>query len=128
LLIIFLGTATVQDLIGLIMYKYTAESLDPPLKDNLNHYCLMIAEDDGEVDTDFPALDRKEIITKFGFTSLALVEAISSKKITTENNLFSAHGFSRIKVDSIHAKMKVVYQSMVKKRRLLRTGGYFQCL
>ncbi|XP_048587889.1 target of rapamycin complex 2 subunit MAPKAP1 isoform X2 [Nematostella vectensis] len=130
-----LGTATVQDLIGLIMYKYTAESLDPPLKDNLNHYCLMIAEDDGEVDTDFPALDRKEIITKFGFTSLALVEV---KKEGSASKQAAApakqdggvivkvseprQGFSRIKVDSIHAKMKVVYQSMVKKRRLLRTG------
>ena len=34
----------------------------------------MIAEEDGEVDTDFPALDSKEVISKFGFPTLALVE------------------------------------------------------
>lgn len=37
-------------------------------------YCLHIAEDDGEVDTDFPSLDSKEPVSKFGFTKLALVE------------------------------------------------------
>ena len=33
----------------------------------------MIAEEDGEVDTDFPALDNREAISKFGFNTLALV-------------------------------------------------------
>ena len=37
-------------------------------------YCLHIAEDNGEVDTDFPSLDSKEPVSKFGFTKLALVE------------------------------------------------------
>ena len=37
-------------------------------------YCLHIAEDDGEVDTDFPSLDSREPVSKFGFTKLALVE------------------------------------------------------
>ena len=37
-------------------------------------YALHIAEDDGEVDTDFPALDPKETFSKFGFNQLALVE------------------------------------------------------
>ena len=33
----------------------------------------MIAEEDGEVDTDFPALDNREAFSKFGFNTLALV-------------------------------------------------------
>ena len=33
-----------------------------------------MVEDDGEVDFEFPALDNKEPISKFGFNRLALVE------------------------------------------------------
>ena len=32
------------------------------------------------------------------------------------------HGFSRVKVDSMKAEMKKVFEKMVKKRRLIRTG------
>lgn len=46
----------------------------PVSRDNIDHYCLMIAEEDGEVDEDFPALDNKEAISKFGFNTLSLVE------------------------------------------------------
>ncbi len=35
---------------------------------------MHIAEDDGEVDMDFPALDNKEPLSKFGFGKLALVQ------------------------------------------------------
>ena len=40
----------------------------------VNHYCLHIAEDDGEVDGDFPSLDNREPMLKFGFGKLALME------------------------------------------------------
>lgn len=43
-------------------------------RENTDVYCLHIAEDDGEVDTDFPSLDNKEPVSKFGFTKLALVQ------------------------------------------------------
>ena len=42
--------------------------------DAVDYYALHIAEDDGEVDLDFPALDNREPISKFGFAKLALVE------------------------------------------------------
>ncbi|XP_031566578.1 target of rapamycin complex 2 subunit MAPKAP1-like [Actinia tenebrosa] len=129
-----LGTAHVQDLIGLIMYKYTADDLGPALKGTTDQYCLRIAEDDGEVDMDFPALDKDELITKFGFTCLALVEnepkpvtkqavaqtATSNSVILKVND--PRHGFSHVKLDSRRAKMKVVYDKMLKKRGLRRTG------
>jgi hypothetical protein len=44
------------------------------VRDSVNHYGLYIAEDDGEVDWDFPCLDPREIVGKFGFNYLALVE------------------------------------------------------
>lgn len=43
-------------------------------RDSVNHYGLFIAEDDGAVDWDFPCLDSREVVSKFGFTYLALVE------------------------------------------------------
>lgn len=56
--------------------------------DNVSAYCLHIAEDDGEVDTDFPPLDSNEPIHKFGFSTLALVEKYSSPGLTSKESLF----------------------------------------
>nr|CAG4645555.1 EOG090X072S [Lynceus sp. MCZ IZ 141354] len=67
------ASAKVFELIGLICFKYTAENRQPPLKDALNQYALFIAEDDGSPDADFPCLDSRETVSKFGFTTLALV-------------------------------------------------------
>ncbi|XP_027049093.1 target of rapamycin complex 2 subunit MAPKAP1-like [Pocillopora damicornis] len=74
MIVTVLGSACVQDLIGLILYKYTNQGLQPPLKNDVKSFCLHMAEDDGEVDTDFPALENKEPITKFFFNCLALVQ------------------------------------------------------
>lgn len=54
----------------------------------MNAYCLHIAEDDGEVDTDFPPLDSNEPIHKFGFSTLALVEKYSSPGLASRQSLF----------------------------------------
>jgi hypothetical protein len=42
-------------------------------RDDVSQFALYIAEDDGEVDWDFPCLDPKETVAKFGFSYLALV-------------------------------------------------------
>lgn len=52
--VVTMASARVQDLIGLICWQYTSEGREPKLNDNVSAYCLHIAEDDGEVDTDFP--------------------------------------------------------------------------
>lgn len=62
--------------------------LAPPGSENVNAYCLHIAEDDGEVDTDFPPLDSNEPIHKFGFSTLALVEKFSSPGLASRQSLF----------------------------------------
>ncbi|KAL1132028.1 hypothetical protein AAG570_011637 [Ranatra chinensis] len=69
-----ISTAKVSDLIGLICWKCSVEHPDIVLKDGVRHYGLYIAEDDGEVDWDFPYLDSRESVSKFGFNYLALVE------------------------------------------------------
>lgn len=129
-----LGTACVQDLIGLIMYLYTSEGRDPPLKNDVKSCSLLIAEDDGEVDTDFPALDNKEKITRFGFTCLALVQKDTTPVKPVQPKPTSGiivtvqepqHGFSRVKVESMQTRMKQVYEKMIKKRGLKRTANEY---
>lgn len=112
--VVTIANARVHDLIGLICWQYTSEGREPKLKwaqtpfrirfalivgltifppslvysENVNAYCLHIAEDDGEVDTDFPPLDSNEPIHKFGFSTLALVEKYSSPGLTSRQSLF----------------------------------------
>ena len=54
-------------------------------RENAENYMLHIAEDDGEVDMDFPALDNREPVSKFGFTNLALVEKETPAKSKTSS-------------------------------------------
>uniref|UniRef100_A0A146KUD3 Target of rapamycin complex 2 subunit MAPKAP1 n=1 Tax=Lygus hesperus TaxID=30085 RepID=A0A146KUD3_LYGHE len=68
------ASAKVSDLIGLICWKCSTEFTDVSLKDSVSNYSLYIAEDDGDVDWDFPCLDSREIINKFGFSYLAIVD------------------------------------------------------
>ncbi|XP_066590485.1 stress-activated map kinase-interacting protein 1 [Prorops nasuta] len=72
--VIVVTTATVQEFIGLICYHYANEHPDHPLKEDVQRYGLYITEDDGEVDWDLPCLDPAEIISKFEFITLGLLE------------------------------------------------------
>lgn len=72
--VVVVSQAQVKDLIGLICWQYTNEGREPKLKPGVNRYCLRIAEENGDVDPDFPSLNPKEPVSKFGFPVLALVE------------------------------------------------------
>ncbi|XP_055990857.1 target of rapamycin complex 2 subunit MAPKAP1 isoform X3 [Sorex fumeus] len=119
--VVTMASARVQDLIGLICWQYTSEGREPKLNDNVSAYCLHIAEDDGEVDTDFPPLDSNEPIHKFGFNTLALVEKYSSSCLIPKESLFvrinAAHGFSLIQVDNTKVTMKEILLKAVKRRK-----------
>jgi hypothetical protein len=59
---------TVADLIGLSLWRYNEEKLEPPLpsdKLNVNWWTLRMVEEDGEVDDDFPPLERKKGLVSF---------------------------------------------------------------
>lgn len=60
----------------------------PPflVQKSTSHYAVMIAEDDGEIDTDLPELQKDDHIGKFGFKYLGIVEVSS---ITMTLSLFS---------------------------------------
>ena len=58
---------TVAEAIGLALWRYREEGLKPPLEDgklSVNHWVLRMV-DDGEVEYDFPALDRVTPIAQF---------------------------------------------------------------
>ncbi|KAL2312469.1 Target of rapamycin complex 2 subunit sin1 [Schizosaccharomyces pombe] len=68
----------VSEAIGYILLQYVNQQLVPPIEDeaqNPNYWNLRIVEDDGELDEDFPALDRVGPLSKFGFDAFALVKA-----------------------------------------------------
>ncbi|XP_030631300.1 target of rapamycin complex 2 subunit MAPKAP1 isoform X2 [Chanos chanos] len=125
--VVTMANARVHDLIGLICWQYTSEGREPKLNENVNAYCLHIAEDDGEVDTDFPPLDSSEPIHKFGFSTLALVEKYSPGGLGAKQSLFvrinAAHGFSLIPVDNLKVTMKEILQKALKKRKGSQKGS-----
>lgn len=51
----------------------------------VTNYGLYITEEDGEVDRDFPCLEPKEVVDKFGFSCLGLVEHKHLKNVSFEN-------------------------------------------
>lgn len=71
-----------------ILYGYSTVHGDFPLQPVTN-YGLYITEEDGEVDRDFPCLDPREVVAKFGFTCLGLVEHKNSKSVCFENTHIS---------------------------------------
>ncbi|XP_077869840.1 target of rapamycin complex 2 subunit MAPKAP1-like, partial [Saccoglossus kowalevskii] len=108
---------------------------------DVDRYSLHIAEDDGEVDSDFPALDNREVISKFGFHTLAFVEAPTppepdKKAILVQIKYFFLRGnvpqsgFSLIEVDSLQTPMKDILHKTLKRRKgNVRVGGtYKRCL
>ncbi|XP_065166756.1 stress-activated map kinase-interacting protein 1 [Atheta coriaria] len=75
--IVCIATAKIHELIGLICFKCSTVHGDFQLKPSEN-YGLYIMEEDGEIERDLGALDRKECVVKFGFTCLGLVEETKS--------------------------------------------------
>jgi hypothetical protein len=71
-------TATVFETIGFSLLRYIESKQQPQLTETQRDpdcWTLRIVEDDGELDEDFPALDRLRPISKFSFDEFALVEA-----------------------------------------------------
>ncbi|XP_033119134.1 target of rapamycin complex 2 subunit MAPKAP1-like isoform X2 [Anneissia japonica] len=119
-----LCSAKVLDLVGLLCWHYTnIGGAQEPLSENVESYCLMIAEEDGEVDTDFPALDNRELIARFGFPTLALVE-LNPKSVKPSQktdqvvvNITSSDGASKIPLDNANITMREVLQKTLRRRK-----------
>ncbi|KAM0756389.1 SIN1-domain-containing protein [Meredithblackwellia eburnea MCA 4105] len=75
---------SVEEVIGVGLWMYWEESREPkldveedddPEHDETTKWNLRIVEDDGEVDEDFPALDRTRALSAFSFDEFAIVKA-----------------------------------------------------
>ena len=53
-------------------------------REDVSYYGLHMAEDDGEVDWVFPCINPKEVVSKFVFKLLALVERSSTDEVDSE--------------------------------------------
>lgn len=74
----------------------------------VTNYGLCIAEEDGEVDHDFPCLDPKEPVTKFKLYCLALVEHKNVKNVSFE--VTESIIFARDESDTKPGKQKTKLQ------------------
>ncbi|XP_047494365.1 target of rapamycin complex 2 subunit MAPKAP1-like [Penaeus chinensis] len=112
--------ARVSDLIGLICWLYTKENREPPLRGSVENYALHIAEEDGQVDWDFQALNNRDVIEKFGFNILALVEKKNvpeaSKDIVVTLNV-AGGAFSKITVENLDITLKEILSRTITKRK-----------
>jgi len=128
----FVDSATVADVIGLVLYKYVCKAKKPRVQNDVKSYSLHISEEDGELDLDFPALDDKELMWKFGFSQVAVVEKhkatkqpVVSKTSVEVTILIPNNGYSVVKVESRNVKMNIVLQKLIKKRGLKRNIADF---
>ncbi|ESP00893.1 hypothetical protein LOTGIDRAFT_180365 [Lottia gigantea] len=125
--IVVLSSAKVSDMIGMICWQYTNEQREPKLKERLDNYSLHIAEDDGEVDSDFPSLDNREPVSKFGFGKLALVEKATSGVSPRALILVTIHipnrGFNKFQVDDNNVQLRILMEKVLRRRKIkLRPG------
>ncbi|KAK0623406.1 stress-activated map kinase interacting protein 1-domain-containing protein [Immersiella caudata] len=77
-------SVTVADLIGLSLWRYNEEKLEPPLpndKLNVNWWTLRMVEEDGEVDDDFPPLERKKPLVSFTTANNRAVRGRANSKV-----------------------------------------------
>lgn len=135
--VVIISQAMVKDLIGLICWQYTNEGREPKLKPDVNCYCLRIAEENGDVDPDFPSLNPKEPVSKFGFPVLALVEKEDDELslvvtvyvpnlnhdllILTAISIFGRHVdemFSKFEVANLNVTLKWIKDQVFKRRKL----------
>ncbi|KAI5478231.1 stress activated MAP kinase interacting protein Sin1 [Pseudohyphozyma bogoriensis] len=78
---------TVEEVIGVGLLSYWEEDWEPKLEpggegeeeEETVKWNLRIVEDDGEVDEDFPALDRTRAIKAFSFNMFAIVQATNQQ-------------------------------------------------
>jgi len=83
-------TATVEDVIGYSLYEYNEAERKPVITSEMDvpYWNMRIVEDDGEIDEDFPALERSRKIQKFAFDSFAICKASQaeiSKNLSVRN-------------------------------------------
>jgi len=101
-------TATVEDVIGYSLYEYNEAERTPVItsETDVPYWNMRIVEDDGEIDEDFPALERSRKIQKFAFDSFAICKA-SQAEITKNLSVRTAKQVKTVTVQKPAADITV---------------------
>ncbi|KAI0011813.1 SIN1-domain-containing protein [Xylariaceae sp. FL0662B] len=78
-----LRPVTIAELIGLSLWRYHTEKLEPPVpvdKLNVNWWTLRMVEEGGDIDDDFDPLDRKKPVNAFTTVNNRLVRSRGPNK------------------------------------------------
>lgn len=98
--------AITDDVIGYILYDYVEEKRQPELDVeayDLAEWVLLIAEDDGEIEDDLPAVDRTRNIGRVSFDQFALCRATPSQ--AKQNDMDRARmGRSKPDIETLRKK------------------------
>ena len=57
----------------------------PSFSGGVENYALHIAEEDGQVDMDFQALNPREMVDRFGFSILALIPRLNANQESSKD-------------------------------------------
>lgn len=95
----------VAELIGLSLWRYHSEKLQPPVpanKLNVNWWTLRMVEEGGEVDDDFEPLDRKKPVNSFTTANNKAARSRSASKAYDEFALVQASedGYAENKIQT----------------------------
>ena len=74
------------ELIGLSLYLYHCNNLGKPIIGSVDDFKLYIADENGDIDQDFPALDHSNFLQKFRFSHLGLVR-VDNKEIQRQEKI-----------------------------------------
>jgi len=137
--VILQQNARVLDLIGLTCWQYQHEKFAPKLQQtNIVNYTVKLAEEDGEVDQEFPSLQVYEPVRKFHLPTLALIEKKSfcasggsggNAESETIKSLFvkvnHCDGTSLIQVQDLSVSMdEIMRKALLKRKRKPYAGKY----
>ncbi len=125
-----LKTAFVIDVIGYILMKYIEQEYKPPIVPEMmspDHFELKIADEDGDIDDDFPSVDKNRQISVFQFTCFGLVplEKEIAAKDTIKMIFLRVHLYSTIdirhtttvKCDN-STLLSTIHETVCKKRQV----------
>jgi len=112
--------AKVKDAVGLICFKYTLEKRLPKLDPPVENYSLFMCEEDGTMDSDFPALEWNEPFSKFSLPQLALVRRDPSMPGVPQPERITLHlpdgTFSQVDIDRTDMKVEDLLNMGLLKR------------
>ena len=76
-----------EQLLTLLLCHYFLSLSCCDSESNVDAYSLHIMEDDGEIDSDFPPLESREPVSKFGFDQLGLVVNHASLRLALASKM-----------------------------------------